>query len=190
MTLTMEAVLRKTELGRAEISRRGENLSRHERNLLVVADGRRRAADLLDLVGSENHGSLVRLLESGLLEIVNLAADAVGAGPIGRGASLKDTPADSPARIAPELDKPYGCPADASRQHRVYCFLGAQIPEFFGLGAIPLTLQLERANSVDELLPVFEKLMVAVGRKRGEPAVALYRARLARLLGDEAAPAA
>ncbi|WP_028310809.1 hypothetical protein [Derxia gummosa] len=178
MTLTMEAVLRKTELGRAEISRRGESLSRHERNLLVVADGRRRAAELLDLVGMENQHSLVRLLEAGLLEIVSLASEAVHAVTPSRA----EPEPGSPAAIAPELFKAYACPPDASRQFRLYAFLGAQIPEFFGLGAIPLTLRLERADSLDELVTLFDKLVVAVEKKRGPKAVALYRERLDELL--------
>ncbi|WP_085317806.1 hypothetical protein [Derxia lacustris] len=70
------AVLRKTELGRAEIGRRGEGLSRRERTLLVVADGQRRAAELFGLIGAEDHAALHRLVTTGLLEVVDGAPAA------------------------------------------------------------------------------------------------------------------
>jgi len=181
MTLTMDAVLRKTELGRAEISRRSESLSRHERNMLVVADGQRRAGDLLDLIGTENHTVLMRLIEAGLLEIVGLAADAVGAA---RAPAKRSPHAD----IAPELDIPFTHPANATPQHRLYAFLGAQIPAFFSLGAIALTFKLERANSLDELRPVFDKLLAAVEHKRGAEAARLYRERYVELTGAPLTP--
>ncbi|WP_051378799.1 hypothetical protein [Derxia gummosa] len=68
MELTMDAVPAKTAAGKDEVAGRRLNLSRRERNLLLLADGQRSVAELIVMTGSPDLDAVSRLLDEGLLE--------------------------------------------------------------------------------------------------------------------------
>lgn len=167
------SILGKTDRGRAEIANRSAALSRTERNLLVVADGRRSVQELLAMTGTSDPSPLAALLANGFIEVTGEA---------------RREPASSVPSTAqvPELDKPVTADAEQSAFRRTYSFLAAQIPEFFGLTAFTLTLRLEKASTLADLEPIKHKLIEAVERKRGQAAAAAYRDRLLMLARDRA----
>jgi len=172
--LNPTSILGKTERGRTEIADRAHSvLTRAERNLLVVADGKRCAKDILAMIGPNDAEALAGLVEKGLLEIV--------------GEARAEVPRSAPKVQVPELDRPLPPMTGNSPFHRTYAFLSAQIPEFFGFTAFKLTLDLEKASNLSDLEPLKEKLIAAVDRKRGHGAAAAYRARLLELARDELA---
>ncbi len=169
------SILGKTDRGRAEIADRAHScLSRAERNLLVVADGKRCAKDILAMIGPNDEQALDGLVSKGLLAVV--------------GEARGEAPRPVPKVQVPELDKPLPAMTGNSPFHRTYAFLSAQIPEFFGLTAFKLTLDLEKASTLAELEPLKEKLIAAVERKRGHGAATAYRARLLELARDQLPP--
>lgn len=82
MTIDLDAVLHKTEKGRAEIESRAHGLPMGVRRVLILVDGRLRAAQLLAKIGltAENQEALERLLREGYIGAEG-AADAAPAPP-------------------------------------------------------------------------------------------------------------
>lgn len=171
--MNLTSILGKTDRGREEVANRAAStLTRGERNLLVVADGKHSAKDLLAMIGANDEATLDGLVAKGLLAVV--------------GEARTEPPrATVPKAQVPELDKPLPPMTGNTPFHRTYAFLSAQIPEFFGLTAFKLTLDLEKASSLADLEPLKEKLIAAVDRKRGHGAAAAYRERLLQLARDE-----
>ena len=65
----MDGRFARSAAGREEIKNRTHKLSRPARNLLLVIDGSRDAADWLQLVHSANEDDLRQLLSEGLIEV-------------------------------------------------------------------------------------------------------------------------
>jgi hypothetical protein len=78
VTIDLDAVLHKTEKGRAEIESRAHGLSMGVRRVLILVDGRLRAAQILAKIGltAETQEALERLLREGFI-----GAEGAAAGP-------------------------------------------------------------------------------------------------------------
>jgi hypothetical protein len=81
VTIDLDAVLHKTEKGRAEIESRAHGLSMGVRRVLILVDGRLRAAQILAKIGltAETQEALERLLREGFVGAGSNAGAAPGA---------------------------------------------------------------------------------------------------------------
>ena len=164
-------VLGKTELGREESANRSSTLMRTERNLLLMADGNRTVEDLLEMISGSDTPMIEALVSVGFLEVV-------GNGERGAREAIGETIG------VPELDLPLSSFPQDSPFGRLYSFLLAQIPHFFGMGAFLLTLKVEKASTLADLEPIQQKLLDAVQKKRGSGAAQAYRARIQELIRE------
>jgi hypothetical protein len=141
---------------------------RIERNLLLMADGNRTSEELVEMISGSDFPMLEALVTVGFLE-------AVGVG------ELAAREATGEAIGVPELDLPLSSFPQDSPFGRLYGFLLAQIPQFFGMGAFLLTLKVEKASTLSDLEPIQQKLLDAVQKKRGSGAAQAYRDRIHEL---------
>lgn len=181
--LTAQTILRKTDLGRAAITERGVSLSRAERNVLVLTDGKRSLNEVMLMTGVQDVTVFDHLVTLGMLEATQAAAASASAAVRSAAASsAAATKASTPD--VPELNKPMPPLLRDNPFERIYSFLNLQIPEFMGITAFTLTLSLEKASTLDDLEPVKQKLLAVIEKKRGKAVADLYRARFDALARD------
>lgn len=167
------AILQKSDAGRTMISHRQIQLTRIQRNMLVIANGKFTAEELVTMLGT-TYETVDSLLEMGLLEIAGWFEPKVQQ-------PSEEVHADIVKSIIPELNIELPELDGSSSFHRTYAFLSIQIPEFFGLMSFTQILKLERASNLAELSPLIDKLLEKVAKKRGADAVVAYREKLALL---------
>jgi hypothetical protein len=123
---------RKTDAGRAEIRERRLDLPRPARNLLLIIDDGKPAAEWVGLVAGAGPADLQRLLDAGLVAAVQAPPPRAAA------------PAPAPANLAPDLE--------AAGFRALYDYLTSQARPRLGLvKGYRAVLDIERCSGVEEL---------------------------------------
>ncbi len=165
----MPSALAKTEAGSAEIRDRSHALPRHARTLLVLADGTRSADQLLAMVQGATQADITLLLESGLVAEAGRARAA---------AAPAAAPAPAPA-AEPAAPEPAKAEEGALSYRELYDSLNALSKEQLGLfKGYKFALEIEKANGVEGLREVAQRLVDEVERVKGESAAQMVRRAL------------
>lgn len=140
---------RKTVVGRAEIRDRTLPLSRTARNLLLIIEPSQPAHHWLNMLLGATETDLVALLRAGLIEYAPL-------------------PEAVPAEFVSNLS--YG---------ELYDSLNGLIREQLGLfKGYRFSLEIEKANGIDEMRAVAQRFVVEVRKAKGESAAQMVRRAL------------
>jgi hypothetical protein len=144
----------KTEAGRAEIRGRALPLSRHARNLLLILDGSRPAAEWLGLVHGATEADLQGLVEQGLIEVVAAPAGASAA---------------PGARREPNSVEVLSGAMHSLSYDQLYSLLTSQARERFGLiKGTRFVLDVEKCANLEEMQKVGERFLLALKQEHGE----------------------
>ncbi len=156
----MTALLAKTDAGHAEIRARALALSRPARTLLVLADGSRSGAQLLEMVKGAGEAELRGLLEAGLLAELS---------PRRRESAASDAPAPAPA----------AGPVSELGYQELYDCLNALCKEQLGLmRGFKYALEIEKADGIAGLREVAGRFVADVQRVKGDAAAQMVRRAL------------
>ncbi|MBS0437563.1 MAG: hypothetical protein JSR75_22190 [Proteobacteria bacterium] len=167
----MPSGLAKTEAGIAEIRERSHALPRHARTLLVLADGTRSADQLLAMVQGATQDDIALLLASGLVAETSRARAAAAAAPVA-------APAAAPA-AEPAAPEPAKAEEGALSYRELYDSLNALSKEQLGLfKGYKFALEIEKANGLEGLREVAQRLVDEVERVKGESAAQMVRRAL------------
>ncbi len=165
----MPSALAKTEAGVAEIRDRSHALPRHARTLLVLADGTRSADQLLAMVQGATQADITLLLDTGLVAEAGRARAA---------AAPAAAPAPAPA-AEPAAPEPAQAEEGALSYRELYDSLNALSKEQLGLfKGYKFALEIEKANGVEGLREVAQRLVDEVERVKGESAAQMVRRAL------------
>ena len=165
----MPSALAKTEAGVAEIRDRSHALPRHARTLLVLADGTRSADQLLAMVQGATQADITLLLDAGLVAEAGRARAA---------AAPAAAPAPAPA-AEPAAPEPAKAEEGALSYRELYDSLNALSKEQLGLfKGYKFALEIEKANGVEGLREVAQRLVDEVERVKGESAAQMVRRAL------------
>lgn len=165
----MPSALAKTEAGVAEIRDRSHALPRHARTLLVLADGTRSADQLLAMVQGATQADITLLLDAGLVAEAGRARAA---------AAPAAAPAPAPA-AEPAAPEPAKAEESALSYRELYDSLNALSKEQLGLfKGYKFALEIEKANGVEGLREVAQRLVDEVERVKGESAAQMVRRAL------------
>lgn len=146
----------KTDAGRAEIRARALPLSRTARNLLLVLDASKTAAEWLRLVAGATEADLETLRQHGLIA-------PQGAAPQMAAAASAGFAADSPM-------------ADRAA---LYTYLSGEATKLLGpFKGYAFALKVERADSLAALQALAQQLVERVQEAKGEEAAAAVREAL------------
>ena len=164
----------KTEQGHREIRDRSHGLVRTARMMLVLSDGQRTGDELLAMVNGATAADLALLLDHGLII-------AVGAfGPGGDARSDRDTEdalrqfSDTAAAEAAREDA-----AGGLSYAELYDSLNALAKEQLGLfKGYRFSLEIEKANGIDEMREVAQRFVLEVRKAKGESAAQMVRRAL------------
>ncbi|WP_077034311.1 hypothetical protein [Pelomonas sp. KK5] len=150
----LEQRYRKTEAGRAEIRARSlVELSRSGRNLLLVIDGSRSAAEWLSMVQGSTAGDVQLLLAHGLIALQTGAAAAPPAA------------AAAPPAAAPV---PAAAPASPLGYAELYSYLTGHARQYLGLiKGYRMVLDVERCTDLTALQELAERFAIEVEKDKG-----------------------
>lgn len=151
----------KTDLGRAEISARARVPERLRRTLLLLIDGNRSELALLNSVAGSTARDFEHLEQLGLIT---------------RQPSTTATPASAPAPLAHAdidvlLDDAPPVPSYAQLTTRLTQLISSQL----GLRGFRLTLAVEKAADVQELLRVADRVVDEIAQRKGAESAAQAR---------------
>lgn len=176
----LELKVSKTEAGRAEIRARSLPLSRAARNLLLVIDASKPAAEWLRLVAGVGEADLQALLDHGLIATQGSPqAAAPPAKPTPPAAVLPDTWAAAP-RPAPPAGSAaatagFGNPPKLDRA-QLYIYLSGEATKLLGpFKGYAFALEVERCDSLAELQALALQFIERVHKAKGEAAAAAVR---------------
>jgi hypothetical protein len=167
----MATIYRKTAKGHSEIETRAQRLPPRLRSALILIDGRRSDDDMRKLILQQPEETLRTLNEQGFIEIIGITQDP----PSPRMAPSEPTPRPQPASAAEAVATPV-MPArsfEATRAQAVRNFT-----DLVGPMAEALAIKMERARSLDELLPLVQTAQKIIGNARGGQAAADYGSKL------------
>ena len=187
-------ILTKTERGRALLSDR-RALSPRERQLLVLADGRRSTAELGRLLGFEVEPAVQRLLQEGYLERARSAAGQpeVAAGAMASGPVLTDRPqtraiealtAEAPvAPPAPEA-APASPPRGGSRRSLAASkmYVVSLMQMLRDADAASIAVSLHCAEGADDLVEAFTGALVYLHNRSGADYASRVASRLMEVM--------
>lgn len=170
----LEQLHSKTDAGRAEIRARALPLSRAARNLLLVLDASKPAAQWVSLVTGATEADFQTLREHGLIA------------PQG-GAARSPAPAPSPP--APAAPAPVAAPAPATEapaagsplldRAALYTYLSGEATKLLGpFKGYAFALEVERADSLAALQALALQLVERVQKAKGDAAAAAVREAL------------
>ena len=149
----------KTDDGRDEIRTRERKLARPARNLLLIIDGTRSAADWVELVHSASEQDFAELLVAGLVEP----------------AAAQPRSARGPEPKGPTLDEALA----RFSYEQLYAWLTSQARERLGLiRGYQTVLEIEKCANVDELRGLVKRFLTLVEQRHGLPEARKVRAAL------------
>ncbi|WP_338844419.1 hypothetical protein V8J88_12275 [Massilia sp. W12] len=161
------AIFDKSDKGREEIVTRQHRLAPRLRSLLVLVDGRKNAAEILQQVAGLglNQASLDELYEAGFIEPA-------------AGASALPPPLPSPSlapqaqHIAPPAPKPESAAPEgligAEQLLALQSFLSTTIKNTLGLRGFTLQLKAERAASLQDFRELRKTYIDAITKSKGK----------------------
>ena len=157
----------KTDAGRAEIRARALPLSRTARNLLLVLDATKTAADWLRLVAGATEADFETLREHGLIAPQNTAGRPQAASPAPAPVAAAPV-AQAPAAGSPLLDRA-----------ALYTYLSGEATKLLGpFKGYAFALEVERADSLSALQALALQLVEKVQKAKGDAAAAAVREAL------------
>lgn len=169
----------KTDAGRAEIRARALPLSRTARNLLLVLDASKTAADWLRLVAGATEADFETLRQHGLIAPQNAAGQPLAPSPA---PSPAPAPATAPAPAAPAPAPSAQAPAAGSPlldRAALYTYLSGEATRLLGpFKGYAFALEVERADSLSALQALALQLVERVHKAKGEAAAAAVREAL------------
>lgn len=167
----MSIVYRKTAKGQSEIATRVHRLPPRLRGTLILVDGQRTDADLLQLIPTDGRATLDHLVAEGFIEAVVTLSDSASAARSGATAQAPQRPAGTTGagRKEPSMD--------TLRREAV-----RMLNEQLGPAAESLAMKIERAKTMPELKPL---LALAAQTLRGFRGSAVADAFSARFLADD-----
>ncbi|WP_173912410.1 hypothetical protein [Acinetobacter sp. Marseille-Q1618] len=165
--INWNTILQKSNSGRAILTSHASKLSRAERNILIIANGRLTAKEIVVMLGIPFH-TIDVLLETQLLEVSDWGDNT-------QSYSNEEQDSKLPAQVTEKLNIELPLLENSSAFHRTYAFLSIQIPEFFGLLSFTQILKLEKASDLNELTPLIQNLLNKVQKKYGDLALNAYQ---------------
>jgi len=160
----------KTDVGRAEISTGALVPERVRRNLLLLIDGNRSQDALLSSVAGSAHGDFDLLARLGL--IARARTDAATASAWDRLPAKASVRAGSASTAIDVLINEHPTPSYAQLTARLTHLISSEL----GLRGLRLTLAVEKAADVNQLLPVAYRVVADIAQRKG--AAAADKARL------------
>jgi DNA-binding transcriptional MocR family regulator len=167
----MSIVYRKTAKGQSEIATRVHRLTPRLRGALILVDGQRSDADLLQLIPNEGHATLDHLVAEGFIEAAVTLSDGAPAAGSGEPAGASQRPADAAGAGRKEPS------VETLRREAV-----RMLNEHLGPAAESLAMKIERSKTMPELRPL---LVLATQTLRGFRGSAVADAFSARFLADD-----
>lgn len=165
--INWNTILQKSNHGRSILTSHESKLSRAERNILIIANGRLTAKEIVVMLGIPFH-TIDVLLETQLLEVLDWGDNT-------QHDSTEEQNAQLSTQITDQLNIELPLLENSSAFHRTYAFLSIQIPEFFGLFAFTQILKLEKASNLNELTPLIQNLLNKVEKRYGDLARHAYQ---------------
>ncbi|HTP71855.1 MAG TPA: hypothetical protein VML58_06510 [Burkholderiaceae bacterium] len=160
----MANILTKTEAGQRELRDRAVELPRSARTLLVLVDGVRNSDELLTMVKGATADDVDALVRAGLITVG--AAVGVSKSAAAKVASAAAAPAQAEAVVKLDYKELYAC-------------LNEMIREQLGvMKAFKYTLEVEKAQTVDDLQVVARRFIDDVQKAKGESAANMVRRAL------------
>ena len=157
----------KTEAGRAEIRARALPLSRTARNLLLVLDASKTAADWLRLVAGATDADFETLRQQGLIA------------PHGAGGQPMAAPAAAPVSAPAAAPAPAPAPAGSAillDRAALYTYLSGEATKLLGpFKGYAFALEVERADSLSALQALALQFVERVQKAKGDAAAAAVR---------------
>lgn len=169
--LNRNTIVKKSTRGRMIISSHAIQLTRAERNFLIIANGQLTIQEIITMLGIP-FDTVNSLLENKLLEVSDWGESQTLVSQNIPQQGLTADPIQQKLNIAlPPLE-------NSSPFHRLYAFLSIQIPEFFGILSFTQILKLERASDINELAILKDNLLEKVKKKYGEIAYNAYQEKI------------
>lgn len=161
----------KTEAGRLEMQSRTLVKERARRNLLLLIDGVKTDAMLLDGLAGITLADFEALHQLGLIEAVaEASAGRAQRGSAAAGSSSAAAPAPAPSAPAVAAD-----PLDYAQ---FTAALTQLISAELGLRGFVLTLAVEKAGTIEELRAVADRAIAQIAERKGEARAAAARRTL------------
>ena len=149
----------KTALGHLEIREPSHGLPRNARLVLVLSDGQRTVKELIALVKGASADDLALLLHKGLV-------DDVGAVVLERGAPSKQDAGDPLQQVSSGAKQEVAAPGLSYKE--LYDSLNSLAKEQLGLfKAYRFSLQIKRANGIDEIREMAQRFVLEVHNAKG-----------------------
>ena len=165
----MSMIWIKTDVGRAEISTRALVPERVRRNLLLLIDGKRSQDVLLNSVAGSTTEDFDLLARMGL--ITRVRADVAPASAFGRLATQASAVLGSTYTDMDLLLEERPAPSYAQLTARLTHLISSEL----GLRGFRLTLAVEKAADVHQLMPVADRVVADIEHRKG--AAAAQKAR-------------
>lgn len=158
----------KTEAGRLEMQSRALVKERARRNLLLLIDGVKTDATLLDGLAGVDATDFGALQELGLIVPLPEASS-------GRSSRVSNTTTSSNSALAPLAPEAPAAPLDYAQ---FTAALTQMISAELGLRGFVLTLAVEKASTIEELRAVADRTIAQIADRKGEARAAAARRTL------------
>lgn len=169
----------KTEAGRIEMQKRALLSDRQQRTLLLLIDGNKSEAMLLAHMAGLTSEHFLALQRQGLIEEVRGSGNRAASSP---GASAPAAPAPKAAAPVPPAAPPEDEFAAAEGVALDYGQFTARVTQLIsrelGLRGFTLTLAVEKAATIEELLEVGRRVVEQIRARRGDAAAETARQTL------------
>lgn len=156
----MPLIYRKTAKGLSEIETRAHRLPPRLRSALIVVDGKRDVNELKPMILAQPEETLQALAEQGFIEVVGETAPPPPPPP----------PAPAPKASAPEASA--AGDFDATRRAAVRA-----LNDLLGPAAESLSIKMEKARNLGELMPLLVQGAQSVAAMRGRAAAEQFAQR-------------
>ena len=196
-TLVIDKVFDKTAKGREEIATRKYRVAPRLRTLLVMIDGRRPLADLMNNFAAlgVTEEQFTELLEQDLIALVEGAAPVVSrpTAVIRTAPIIAPAPAPPPVSPTPVVPAAVSAPpvaasdelSAADRFRALAAFYNQTIKSTIGLRGIMLQLRAEKCANVEDFRAMRLAYLEAVYKAKGREMAVSLRDRLDQLLGGK-----
>ncbi len=155
----MPTIYRKTSKGQTEIETRALKLAPRFRNLLILVDGRRSDADLMQLLPQVGLEAVEALAQGGFIEAIGVTAEPAAA-------------SRKPPAAAPTVP-PASAPGFEQRRRDAVRMLIDQV----GPVGETLALRIERARNEQDLTPLIDTAVQLINNTRGRTTALAYAQR-------------
>ena len=156
----MPLIYRKTAKGLTEIETRAHRLPPRLRSALIVVDGKRDVAELRPMILAQPEETLQALAEQGFIEVVGETAPPPPPPP--------PPPPATPPAAAP------AAPGDSELPRRAAV---RALNDLLGPAAESLSMKMEKARNLGELMPLLAQAAQSVAAMRGRAAAESFAQR-------------